>query len=104
MGVVVTASNRLYNTPFNERACSMDVTKLSDSERTKRIMNFTADEVVALISQKYNIPTDKARSIFNKSGTKKSLFKSRTELWGESTIYVFECFEEEMKNQQQTVQ
>ena len=54
--------------------------------------------VVELISANYKVSLDEARDLLYKSETLKKIVDDETGLYGESPLYSFSLFEQEMKD------
>ncbi|MDR1100146.1 MAG: hypothetical protein LBL28_06655 [Treponema sp.] len=55
-------------------------------------------EIVKLITQKYAVPERKALDMFYTSATIAALNDDETGLYGQSALYIFSLFVEEMRN------
>jgi hypothetical protein len=55
-------------------------------------------EIVKLITQKYAVPERKALDMFYTSATAAALNDDETGLYGQSALYIFSLFVEEMRN------
>ncbi|GHV78046.1 hypothetical protein AGMMS49942_28670 [Spirochaetia bacterium] len=53
-------------------------------------------EIVKLIAEKYTVPEKKALDMFYTSATAASLDNDETGLYGQSPLYTFSLFEEEV--------
>jgi hypothetical protein len=54
-------------------------------------------EVVKLIAEKYSVPEQKALDMFYTSSTAASLDNDETGLYGQSALYIFSVFIDEMQ-------
>lgn len=64
----------------------------------KLIKATLAVEIIKLTAEKYGVSQDKALDMFYKSKTAISLDDESTGLYGQSALYIFSLFEEEMNS------